>query len=390
MKSKISSLHWRVALGVLLLALLAAPALWAGGKSEQAGPPAGMVLEDPFDLEALIKAAQAEGSLVVYHTSSRVKVAGEKFEKMYGIKVQGTKMADPEQAERVIREVDSGNVQVDAIGFEDGPLLEAKLIPEGYVISWFPGDMKDVVSKADQFPVVDRWQPRVFCYNFESYPGGSPVKNIWELTEPKWRGKVILRDPALTPANLAFFGTVVSQPEIVEKAYKDLYKKPLKITEENAGWEFLKRLFENDIVVMKSDGDIGDAVGAAGQKDAPIGMVTMTKLRDNIDKNLKLATCQGMQPFMGYALPTYALTVKNSPHPNAAKLWVHFMLSAEGAAPWVTDDLGCYSPNPAVPVHPDNEGSWTEWQKKLLRLDNKNAMRLRQDLLDFWLQYGAQ
>jgi len=377
-------------LSAILLAVLIAPAAWSGGQSETAAPAAGMVIDEPFDLQALIKAAQAEGELVAYHTSSRIKTAGENFEKKYGIKVKGTKMADPEQAERVIREVDAGNVQVDVIGFEDGPLLEAKLIPEGYVISYLPGDMKNVIPKADQFPLADRWQPRVFCYNFETYPNGSPVKNIWELTEPKWKGKVILRDPALTPANLAWFATIVSQPQILEKAYKEHYGKALKLTEENAGWEFLKMLFQNDIVAIKSDGDAGDAVGAAGQKDAPIGMMTLTKLRDNQAKNLKLASCQGLEPFMGYALPTYALIVKNAPHPNAAKLWIHFMLTAEGIAPWTVDDLGAYSSNPAVPYHPDNEGSWADWAPKLLRLDNKRSMPLRQEIMDFWLQYGAQ
>jgi ABC-type Fe3+ transport system substrate-binding protein len=378
-----------LAVGMLVLGLLLCPPVWSGGATEETKP-AAAAAEEAFDLEALIQAAQAEGELVVYHTSSRVKVAGENFEKMYGIKVNGTKMADPEQAERVIREVDSGNVQVDAIGFEDGPLLESKLIPEGYIISWMPPDLKDVVSDADQYPVVDRWQPRVFCYNFDSYPSGSPVKNVWELTEPKWAGKVILRDPALTPANLAWFATIVSQPEILEKAYRDLYGKPLQLTEENAGWEYLKRLFENDLVGMKSDGDIGDAVGAAGQKNAPIGMVTMTKLRDNKDKNLKLAVCKGLEPFMGYALPTYALTVNKAPHPNAAKLWVRFMLTSEGSAPWTLDDMGCYSPNRTLIYHPDNEIPWSEWAPHLLRLDNKRGMALRQDILDFWLEHGAK
>lgn len=375
---------WTLAVSVLVLSLLVAPSVRSGAAAPVA-----------FDLQALIKAAQAEGNLVVYHTSSRVTVAGSRFEKKYGIKVKATKMADPEQAERVIREVDSGRVQVDAIGFEDGPLLETRLIPLGYVISWLPPDMKGVISDKDASPLVDRWQPRIFAYNFESYGNTCPVKNIWELTEPKWKGKVILRDPALTPANLAFFASIVNQPEVLDKAHRDLFGKPPQVTEappgrvKNAGWEFLKQLFRNDIVVMRSDGDIGDAIGAAGQRAAPIGMVTMTKLRDNKEKNLKLATCKGLQPFMGYALPTYALTVKNAPHPNAARLWVRYMITPEGIAPWM-EDMGAYSPNPNAPTHPDNEGPWAEWEKRLLRLDNRRAMALRQDILDFWLKHGAK
>jgi iron(III) transport system substrate-binding protein len=371
-------------MSVLLLSFLLAPQAPSG-----AAAPA-------FDLQALIRDARAEGNLVVYHPSSRINVAGGIFEKMYGIKVRGTKMGDPEQAERVIREVDSGRVQVDVIHHEDGPFLEARLIPRGYVVNWLPPDMATVIPERYHSPVVDKVQPRIFTYNFETYGSVCPISNVWELADPKWKGKVILRDPALTPANLAFFATVVSSPQMLDKAYRDLYGKPLELTEapvgrvKNAGWEFLKRLFTNDIVVMGSDEDIGDAVGAAGQKAAPIGMVTLTKLRDNKAKNLKLGTCKTLQPFMGYALSEYVVIVKNAPHPNAAKLWVHFSLTTEGISPWTIADVGGFSANPRVPTHPDNEGTWTAWEKRLLPIDNKRSMGLRQDVLDFWLKYGAK
>ncbi len=369
----------RSALFVLILLTAFSPLL------AQAKP--GYVQEE-VNLDALVKAAKAEGELVVYWTSSRITVAAKNFEAKYGIKVKGTKMADPEQAERVIREVDSGKVQVDAIGFEDGPFLEAKLLTEGYVTSWFPKDLAAKIALADQYPLVYQWQPRVFAYNAEAYPKGNPITNLWQLTEPAWKGKVIVRDPALTPANLAFFATIVGQPEAMAAAYKELYGKALVVKEKNAGWEFLRRLFENGLLTMNSDGDIGDAVGAAGQKDPPVGMITMTKMRDNVDKNLKLATCQGLKPFMGYALPTYALLVKNAPHPNAAKLFLRYVCTPEGIAPWTVDNMGGYSSNVEAFVNPANEGSWQVWLPKLLRLDNKSAMKLRQDILDFWLLYG--
>lgn len=375
---------WTLLMSVLLFSFLSAPR----GPSGVAAP--------ALDLQALIRDARAEGNLVVYHPSSRINVAGGIFEKMYGIKVRGTKMGDPEQAERVIREVDPGRVQVDVIHHEDGPFLEARLIPRGYVVSWIPPDMATVIPERYHSPLVDKVQPRIFTYNFETYGSACPISNVWELADPKWKGKVILRDPALTPANLAFFATVVSSPQMLDKAYRDLYGKPLELTEapvgriKNAGWEFLKRLFTNDIVVMGSDEDIGDAVGAAGQKAAPIGMVTLTKLRDNKAKNLKLGTCKTLQPFMGYALPEYVVIVKNAPHPNAAKLWVHFSLTTEGISTWTIADVGGFSANPRVPTHPDNEGTWTAWEKRLLPIDNKRSMGLRQDVLDFWLKYGAK
>lgn len=356
-----------------------APAAAESGTSERPG----MVIED-INLEDLIKAAQAEGELVVYMTSSRVKDAGENFEKMYGIKVRGTKMKDGEQAERVIREVDAGNVQVDVLAPEDGPFIVNTMLPKGYLINWIPKDMMNVLSENDLYPLVHRWQPRIFAYNSETYPSGSPVKNIWELTEEKWKGNVILPDLSLNPATRAFLGQLTLNPESLEAAYEKHYGKKLETKEENAGWEFISRLFKNDVIAMKSDNDISEAVGAKGQKNPPVGMITLTKMRDNETKNMSLATCQGLEPFMGYALATYTALVKNAPHPNAAKLFIRFLLTPEGIKPWL-EDMGGYSPNPAGYVHPDNEGTWAEWVPKLVFVENDKLVKISQEINDLWL-----
>lgn len=337
-----------------------------------------------FDLDALVAAAKAEGTLTAYFTSSRITNAGKNFEAKYGIKVNGTKMADPEQTERVIRETDSKNVQVDVMGYEDGATLESKLIPSGYVVSYVPPDLASVIPTKYQSPLIYQLQPRMFGYNTEVYGDKCPVTNVWQLTEPAWKGKVILRDPAQTPANIAFFATLVSQPKVLEDAHKELYGKALETKEENAAYDLLKKLAKNDVVVLPSDGDIGDAVGAAGQPKPPIGMYTLTKHRDVKDKNLKIATCRAMKPFMGYALPTYLVMAKNAPHPNAAKLFIHYLLTPEGFKPW-SDDMGGFSTNPNAAVNPMNEGSWADWEKLLVAIDLKAAGSLRQKVSDFWL-----
>ena len=342
--------------------------------------------KESFDLDALVAAAQKEGELVAYWHSSRIDQAAKNFQAKYGIRVKGTKMNDAEQSERILREADAKNVQVDVLGYEDGPLLESRLVPEGYVVSWLPPDLADVVPPNSRNPLIYQWQPRMFGYNTEVYGSTCPVNNVWQLTDPKWRSKVIIRDPLVTSSQLGFFSAIVSQPKMMEQAYQDWAGKPLDVKEENAGWEYLKRLFQNDVIVMNADGDVGDAVGAAGQKEPPIGLYTLTKHRDIKEKNLKIATCRDMKPFMGYALPTYAVIAKDAPHPNAARLWIHYVLTPEGVSPWTVDDMGGFSSNPNAAVHPDNEGTWAEWEKHLLSFDNKTSLALRQRLLDFWLQ----
>lgn len=373
---------------ILILALIPFGMLWAEGASEESASAStedqpGLVIED-IDLEALIVAAQAEGEVVVYMTSSRVKDLAVLFEEEYGIKVNGTKMKDGEQAERVIREVDSGNVQVDVIAPEDGPFVVSTMLPQGYLINWIPKDMMGVLSENDLYPLAHRWQPRILAYNTEVYPDGNPVKNIWELTEPKWKGKVAIQDLSLQPATRAFFAQLVLNPEVLEKSYKDFYGKNLEMTEENAAWEFMKRFFANELITLGSDSDISEAIGAKGQTDPPVGFITLTKMRDNEAKDLSLATCQGMEPFMGYALATYTELVKDAPHPNAAKLFIRYLLTPDGVSPWLKT-MGAFSPNPEGFVHPDNEGTWEEWVPKLIFVENDKLMTISREVNDFWL-----
>ena len=59
------------------------------------------------------------------------------FEAKYGIKVNATKMKDSEMTERIVREVSSGNVIVDLVGYDDGPFLDTVLTPKGMVENMF-------------------------------------------------------------------------------------------------------------------------------------------------------------------------------------------------------------------------------------------------------------
>ena len=381
--------HTRTLL-LALLCLLVPMTLLASGGSEpaQQAAPAQAVMEEDFDLNELIAAAQAEGELTVYDTSSRIGGVAEAFSAKYGIPVvNATKMGNPEQVERLRREVDSGNIQVDVIGISDSPTLLNDLIPRGYVINWVPPDMADLLPKEFQLPLVYRMEQRVIGYNTDSYPE-SPISNIWELTEPRWRSKVMLRDPVATPSTMGFFVTMTTPKyaDMLEKAYEDLYGEPLKTNLENAGWEWLDRFSKNDPIVFASDDDVAEAVGAAGQTNAPIGFYVYSKHRNMEEENLKLAVAFDVEPFIGYVGVTCSAIVNGGPHPNAAKLFVRYLQTEEGSAPWVINSMGGYAPNPEIGVYPDDElGSWAAWQPYLVQLDDQLTWEIGQDILDLWL-----
>ena len=83
----------RVLMNTLLLivaGMILISSLSAGGKKEESSPAAFKEevfwTAEGYDYDALVKAAQAEGSLVARWQSGRAPQAAEVFEKKYGIK----------------------------------------------------------------------------------------------------------------------------------------------------------------------------------------------------------------------------------------------------------------------------------------------------------------
>lgn len=333
--------------------------------------------------DELIAAAKAEGSVVAYWMSSRIAKAGEGFEAKYGIKVLGTKMTDAESTEKVVREVESGNVQADIIGYDDGPRLVTEMIPGSYVENYVPEDLAAMIPEGSRNPLIYLWQVSIFGYNTEANET-CPITNVWQLTEPEWAGRLHMFDPRLRSMQIQAFSAIEDRADELAASYEKFYGKPLELTEENAGLEFIKRLAQSKPVLYNEDVELAANVGARGQENPPIGIYTLGRHREIEQKNLALGRCE-LEPFQGINQPTYVQIVADAPHPNAARLFAHYLLTQEGVSPW-TDDIGAYSSNPSLTANPDNPYPNVEaWGNTLLVSDNARVAERRQALLDLWI-----
>src|SRR5690606_5511811 len=63
-----------------------------------------------FDLDALIKAAQAEPPLTVYDSTGKIVEIAEAFSEKYGVEATGVKVSTGGQIDQVMREGQAGNV----------------------------------------------------------------------------------------------------------------------------------------------------------------------------------------------------------------------------------------------------------------------------------------
>jgi iron(III) transport system substrate-binding protein len=339
------------------------------------------------DWDAIIAAAQQEGSLTVYNPSSRMGIAAELFEEKYGIKVEWSKMNDVEISDRVAREHEAGVRGADVIITEDAAILMAQLLPQGYVVNYVPPTHKDVIPVEYQNPLVHQHQPRIIGFNNEVY-SEAPIKNLWDLTTPEWRGKFMMRDPQLTSTNLAWFAEIIEHADLMAAEYERHFGEPIELTTPNAGWEFVKRLANNRPIMFSSDTDVSDAVGARGQTNPPIGLYVIGKHREIEEKNLALEAAYGLEPTLGYLYPAFLVMTANSHSPNAAKLFISFLLEEEGMSAWAKD-MGNFSTNPTIPPHEDDPlGGTAAWAEVTFPLNAQTTIKYYADLFDFWLLHA--
>jgi iron(III) transport system substrate-binding protein len=342
-----------------------------------AAPPARALTQDE-----LVAAAKAEGKVVVYSITSRISSAAEAFEKQYGIKVEYSNLKDGELIEKVSKEV-SGNIEgADVVISQDSGRVYGQLIATNYLVNYVPESLKAVIPTEYQNPLTFQLINKVFIFNSEKTQD-PVIKNVWEVTEPQWKGLIQFKDPNTEGVNMNFL-TMLTSPAWSDKlanAYQDLYGKPLVLTTKNAGYEWIKMFFGNGLVLGNSDTTISENIGIKGQPATTFGLFVYSKMRFDINKNLALTAMTDIAPFAGFWYPAFLSLTANTKRPNAARLLIEYLMTPEGFAPW-SKDVGGYSANTTIPVNSDDHPV-NFWAPRLVSEDPEYIFENRADLEEF-------
>jgi len=279
-----------------------------------------------------------EGKVVIYSLSSRIGAAVEEFKTMYpGVEVVATDITTNDQIEKLKREQAAGLYVTDVVMLADETTIKYDILKKGLAKNYIPSTLIDGKVTSEVIPakylkpaLLHSIEAKVIFYNTDSY-ATPPVNNLWDFTRPEWKGKFQMRDPMSANENMNFLQMTVKYAPLMAKAYEQEFGKPLVLSKgnANAGYEWIDRIVKNGIVLVKSDGDASSAVGAPGQKDAPLAIaVASSKIRDN-SKGLKLEIAWDIAPKFGIYKGNYMLMANKAPHPNAAKLLIRYMLGDE-------------------------------------------------------------
>ena len=300
--------------------------------------------------DELVEKALAEtGTFVVAGTTSRITTAAEAFAELYGIEINSTNLKDLEIYTKLESE------SIDMVMIQDGAqLLDA--IDAGIVINYVPASVKDTVSEEDQYPLAHQFTNKLFIYNNlgDDVPA---IHNVWELTDPSMKERIIFKSPTGEQVNMNFLIMLTSEKwsKKLEEAYKAWKGEDIDLGDyPTAGHKWIAEFLPN-CQFGKSDTNIAEEISqetAAGK----IGLFVLSKLRsssvlsDNLTPAQYAASAEGytVEPFSGFMYPIYAMVSANANRPYTAMLFIEYVMTAEGFAPW-GKSIGAYSGNSAIP-----------------------------------------
>ena len=366
--------------------------------------------ESPQNWAEIEQLAKKEGEVVVYSASSRVAKVAPEFEKKYpGIKVTYFDLGSVKTVEKTVGEQDAGLYNADIITTGGSGQVIHELLNKKRIVNFIPDTVGDKIPQNLKAPLLIRINEAiVFLYSTEAYDS-PPIKNIWELTTPKWKGKAVIKNPLASLSNFMGVCTLVQHADALAKAYKNFTGKAITLSDgvPDAGYEFIYRLLHNDLVILKSGSKVAAAAGKRGQKAPPIGITSFTYIRYNKSKNYANAVITPLEPVESLIYPTYTAIARQAPHPNAAKLFTAFLMgdpaitkdtvleppytkgkSAEilqGLAPYY--EPGSMSPRNDVPLPKGGElwGSLKSWT-----VDPDFMWNEGPKVQDFWIQESSR
>jgi len=283
---------------------------------------------EQFD-KALVSKAQTEGRAAFYANITAVEPVMEAFTKTCGVKAEYTRISTTKFVATALTEHAAGKFMADVL---QAPMPILDILKDKGILASYRSPMAAAYpewAKKDDKIQTFGIEYVALIYNKDLVKPADVPKRYEDLTDPKWRNKIVMPDPASHPTTISW---LVGMKEKV-------------FTSEEAWMKFVKGLAANKPMFVASFGPTPTPV-ESGEKLIAISMpkYIITKAPAPLD------WARVSQPMLG--TPRGIGVVASAPHPNAARLFVDFWLSRD-AMKILADKVGEYvlysSVYPSIP-----------------------------------------
>ena len=280
----------------------------------------------PAGYAELISAAEKEGAVTIYSSTDSKSVAGvlQAFQARYPkIKVEFVDQSSNEVYTRFTSEFAAGQGTGDlAWGGSD---TAVKLIEDGIAAEYTSPETRNLRAGANYKNAAYSitYEPIVMIYNKRLMPAADVPKTRQELTRvltekrEVYRGKIGTYDVERSAAGVGFLGED-------SRAFPD------------TAWPLFKAMAQADLKFFTSNGTMVERV-ASGEIALAYNLAAA-----NVAERLKTDTTIGMIVPCDYTLylTRTAVISKKAKHPNAAKVFLDYLLSKEGQQKLADKSIG--------------------------------------------------
>ena len=343
--------------------------------------------------ELLEKALAEEGTFIVYGNTSRIVTAAEAFGALHGITIEGSNLKDSEIYTKLSTEIKGGAKGADMVMIQDGASLQSQALDTGYLVNFVPASVKDAVAEDDRNPLIQQFINKVFIWNNrgENVPA---ITNVWQLTEPQFKGNIIFKTPDSEQVNMNFLVMLTNEEwsAKLEEAYKNLYGEEIDLGEyENAGYKWIAEFLGN-CTFGNSDTTIAEEISQE-TAEGKIGLFVLSKLRSSsvytenltVGEYVAAETGTPIEPFSGFMYPMYALVSSNASRPYTAMLFIEYLMTQDGFEPW-GKSIGAYSTNTQIAPNEGDLGL-DVWKGSLVMEDPEYILENYEDVYSFVTMY---
>ncbi|HKC98741.1 MAG TPA: extracellular solute-binding protein [Methylomirabilota bacterium] len=250
-----------------------------------------------------IAAAKREAA-VTWYTSTPVNTAqkiANMFQTETGIKVELFRSGGSAVLRRFMQEIDARRVMADVMTISD-PAEVRTLIKRDLVVPFRPrhfDKVRDEVKDPKGYHVAQR--VNLVGIIARSDKGLTLPRNWTDLTDPRYKGLLVMPDPSYTAIQLMVIGTL-------SRKY---------------GWGFYQKLRANEIMIVQSHQQVSETLTRGERLIAAEGGDQFAWLDRRAGH--KIETIWPTDGAFAIGAPT--VVIKGAPHPNAAKALAEFMIS---------------------------------------------------------------
>lgn len=252
-----------------------------------------------------IDAAKQEGKVIVYgaQVPQAMKSLHAAFEKKYGIKVDYWRGSSTQVSERALTEWRAGKPGFDVIEGNRGVQLIMR--DEGLFQKYIPPSSEKFPAKfKEKDGMITPWRalPISILYNTDLVKAADVPKTFDELLNPKWTGKLTMPDPTRHTTTAQFLWNL-------EKFKGDKWLDFVKALAKQKPL-LVESLAPVTTTIIKGEAPVGITyIKYVKQYKGPVGYVLMDKYLTD---------------------PNYMSLSAKTARPNAARLYLDFVCSADG------------------------------------------------------------